>query len=366
MNYAKISRLSAPLCTRLPRKETGAARLRRSDLVIRVSSPSSSSKLPAALRALRHRNFQLFFGGQLISLIGTLMQVIAQSWLVYRLTGSSLLLGAVGFAAQIPVFLMAPLGGTTADRHGRKHVVIATQTSSMVLAFILAALTLTGKVQIWQVFLLAALLGVVNAFDLPARQAMLIDMVGKGDLMNAIALNSSMFNGSRIVGPAIAGVLVASIGEGWCFFANGASYIAVIISLLLMRVNTRRTLAAGSAAQQVIEGFRFVRRTAPIRASFAVTPWTSELGCDVLHSADACVRRPPPPSRGAGFRCLDGLGWRRCAAGRIDSGLAIWSGRTGPLDCTLLRRIWVVSSDVFLLSAFLALDGTPVPGGVLA
>jgi MFS family permease len=136
----------------------------------------------------------------------------------------------------------------------------------MILAFILAALTLTGKVQIWHVFTLAALLGVVNAFDLPARQAMLIDMVGKEDLMNAIALNSSMFNGSRIVGPAIAGVLVASIGEGWCFFANGASYIAVIISLLLMRVNTRRTLAAGSAAQQVIEGFRFVRRTAPIRA----------------------------------------------------------------------------------------------------
>ena len=272
------------MCTRLPRKETGAARLRRSDLVIRVSSPSSSSKLPAALRALRHRNFQLFFGGQLISLIGTWMQVIAQSWLVYRLTGSSLLLGAVGFAAQIPVFLMAPLGGTTADRHGRKHVVIATQTSSMILAFILAALTLTGKVQIWQVFLLAALLGVVNAFDLPARQAMLIDMVGKEDLMNAIALNSSMFNGSRIVGPAIAGVLVASIGEGWCFFANGASYIAVIISLLLMRVNTRRTLAAGSAAQQVIEGFRFVRRTAPIRALLLLLGLVSlvAMSCTVL------------------------------------------------------------------------------------
>jgi MFS family permease len=230
------------------------------------------------LRALRHRNFQLFFGGQFISLIGTWMQVIAQSWLVYRLTGSSLLLGAVGFAAQIPVFLIAPLGGTTADRHGRKHVVIATQTSSMVLAFILAALTLTGKVQIWQVFLLAALLGVVNAFDLPARQAMLIDMVGKEDLMNAIALNSSMFNGSRIVGPAIAGVLVASIGEGWCFFANGGSYIAVIISLLLMRVNTPRTLATGSAREQIIEGFRFVRRTAPIRALLLLLGLVSLVG----------------------------------------------------------------------------------------
>ena len=148
------------------------------------------------------------------------MQSVAEAWLVYRMTGSSLMLGAVGFASQIPVFLVAPLGGIIADRYNRQRIVIATQIASMILAFILAALTLTGRDQVWHIFVLAALLGVVNAFDIPARQSFLVDMVGKEDLMNAIALNSSMFNGARIVGPAIAGILVAKIGEGWCFLAN--------------------------------------------------------------------------------------------------------------------------------------------------
>ena len=221
----------------------------------------------AAGRALRHRNFQLFFGGQLISLVGTWMQTVAQSWLVYRLTGSGLLLGAVGFASQIPVFLVAPLGGITADRANRQRVVIATQTASMILAFILAALTLTGKVQVWHIFVLAALLGVVNAFDIPGRQSFLVDMVGKDDLMNAIALNSSMFNGARVIGPAVAGVLVARLGEGWCFFANAVSYIAVIAGLMMMRVHApARVSAKTSPWEHIVEGFQFVNRTAPIRA----------------------------------------------------------------------------------------------------
>ena len=201
---------------------------------------SRSSRLALAVRALRHRNFQLFFAGQLISLIGTWMQTVAQSWLVYRMTGSALLLGTVGFASQIPVFIMAPVGGIVADRHNRQRVVIGTQTASMILAGILAVLTLTHRVQVWQIMVLAAGLGVVNAFDIPARQAFLIDMVGREDLMNAIALNSSMFNGARIIGPAMAGILVASIGEGWCFFANAVSYIAVIAGLLLMRIEHRQ------------------------------------------------------------------------------------------------------------------------------
>jgi MFS family permease len=219
------------------------------------------------LRALKHRNFQLFFGGQLISLIGTWMQSVAQSWLVYRLTGSSLLLGSVGFASQIPVFLVAPFGGIVADRHNRHRVVIATQAASMLLAFILAFLTLTHMVRVGHIFVLAGLLGVVNAFDIPGRQSFLVDMVGKADLMNAIALNSSMFNGARIIGPAIAGILVARIGEGWCFFTNAVSYIAVIIGLLMMRVE-RPAYPASSASPlaHIIEGFRFVRHTAPIRA----------------------------------------------------------------------------------------------------
>src|SRR5271156_151311 len=235
-----------------------------------TNGPEPVSERPRwqiALRALHHRNFQLFFSGQLISLIGTWMQSVAQSWLVYRLTGSSLLLGSVGFASQFPVFLVAPLGGIVADRHNRQRVVIGTQIASMILALMLAVLTLTRTVQIWQIFVLAALLGVVNAFDIPGRQAFLVDMVGKEDLMNAIALNSSMFNGARIIGPAIAGILVAKIGEGWCFFANGISYIAVIVGLMMMRVQRpARRAPAASPWAHIIEGFRFVQGTAPIRA----------------------------------------------------------------------------------------------------
>jgi MFS family permease len=215
---------------------------------------------------MRHRNFQLFFSGQLISLIGTWMQTVAQSWLVYKITKSPLLLGSVGFASQFPVFLASPLGGIVADRYNRHRVVIATQTASMVLAFILAALALTHRITVPEIFVLAILLGIVNAFDLPGRQSFLVEMVGKEDLMNAIALNSSMFNGARVVGPAIAGILVARIGEGWCFFANAVSYIAVIAGLLLMKVTPRAIQPMGSAVAHVIEGFRFVRHTAPIRA----------------------------------------------------------------------------------------------------
>jgi MFS family permease len=228
-----------------------------------------SLRWQAAGRALRHRNFQLFFSGQLISLIGTWMQTVAQSWLVYRLTGSGLKLGAVGFASQIPVFLFAPLGGIVADRSNRKHVVIGTQVASMLLAFVLAALTLTHAIdhRVWLIFVLAALLGVVNAFDIPGRQSFLVDMVGKEDLMNAIALNSSMFNGARVIGPAVAGILVARLGEGYCFFANGVSYIAVIAGLMMMNVHAPARVSANTSPwEHMIEGFQFVNRTAPIRA----------------------------------------------------------------------------------------------------
>ena len=223
--------------------------------------------LPATLRALRYRNFQLFFSGQFISLIGTWMQNVAQAWLVYRITGSSVLLGAIGFSSQIPVFLFSPVGGIVADRFPRRRIVIGTQTASMLLAFALAALTLLHTVKIWQIFVLSALLGVVNAFDIPARQSFIVEMVGRTDLMNAIALNSSMFNASRVLGPAIAGILVANIGEGWCFFANGVSYIAVIIGLFLMHVQPQDSpVPSGSPVKHVIEGFRFVLESPAIHA----------------------------------------------------------------------------------------------------
>jgi MFS family permease len=237
-------------------------------------------------RALKHRNFQLFFGGQIISLVGTWMQTVAEAWLIYRLTGSSVLLGLLGFVSQIPIFLLSPLGGLVADRWPRRNVVIATQVSSMLLAFTLAALTLTGHIRrdtVWEIIVLATLLGVVNAFDVPARQSFLIEMVGREDLLNAIALNSSMFNGARLVGPAIAGFLVAKVGEGWCFFLNGVSYLAVIAGLFMMRiVNATQSHDGSAPLEKLREGFRFARRTKPIQAllllialvSFMALPYT--------------------------------------------------------------------------------------------
>src|SRR6185437_11854811 len=177
------------------------------------------------------------------------------------------LLGMVGFCSQIPVFLLAPIGGAVADRRNRHRILVATQTAAMILAFMLAALTLTHRVQVIHVFVLAALLGLVNAFDIPARQAFVVEMVGKDDLTNAIALNSSMVNGARIVGPAIAGILVATIGEGWCFLLNGVSYIAVIGGLVMMRITPlARVAPKKSAVADIAEGFRFVAGSPPVRA----------------------------------------------------------------------------------------------------
>ncbi|HWC16539.1 MAG TPA: MFS transporter [Terriglobales bacterium] len=243
-----------------------------------LSTTPSQSRLAGAFRSLRHRNFRLFFAGQLISLIGTWMQSVAQSWLVYRLTGSALLLGAIGFASQIPIFLLSPVAGAIVDRHNRHRIVIATQAASMILAFILAALTLVHIVTVRQVFVLASLLGFVNAFDIPARQAFIVEMVGKEDLMNAIALNSSMFNGARIVGPAVAGILVASIGEGWCFFANAVSYIAVIAGLFLMKVTRRERSQQTSALRDIKEGFAWVFNTKPIFALLLLVGLVSLVG----------------------------------------------------------------------------------------
>jgi MFS family permease len=220
---------------------------------------------PVALRALRHRNFRLFFCGQLISLIGTWMDPVAESWLVYRLTGSSLLLGTVAFAGQIPIFLLAPVGGIVADRYNRRSILVVTQSLIMILTLVLAGLTLTHVVRSWHVILLAALMGAVNAFDIAARQAFVVDMVSRQDLVNAIALNSTIFNGARIIGPALAGIVVAAVGEGWCFFANGISFLAVIAGLLMMTAPPPRPAIQGSPIGNVIEGFRFVMRAGPVR-----------------------------------------------------------------------------------------------------
>jgi MFS family permease len=244
------------------------------------AQPSLFSRLLSRLPALQSRNFRLFFAGQLISLIGTWMDNVAEAWLVYRLTGSSLKLGTVGFCSQIPVFLFAPLGGIVADRYNRHKIILTTQALSMGVAGVLAILTLTHRVQVWHVFVLAAMGGVINAFDIPARQAFLSDMVGREKLMNAIALNSSMFNGARIVGPAVAGILVASIGEGWCFGANSLSYIAVITGLLMMKLTYTPRAGArdNSPLQDIVEGFRFVKNAKPIRTLLLLLGLVSLVG----------------------------------------------------------------------------------------
>jgi MFS family permease len=234
-------------------------------------------------RALQHRNFQLFIAGQLVSLIGTWMQSTAQLWLVYKLTNSAALLGVFGFANQIPILLLASIGGYVGDRYDRHRSVIATQTASMILAFVLAGLTLTGAIHgprgAWVVIFIAFLVGIVNAFDVPIRQAFLVQMVGKEDLPNAIALNSSMFNGARVVGPAIAGFAIAWIGEGWCFFLNGVSFLAVIIALLAMRLpRVERKPSTESPLRSLLQGFRFAMGDLPIRSALLLLSWLSLLG----------------------------------------------------------------------------------------
>jgi MFS family permease len=232
-----------------------------------------------AFRALRHRNYALFFSGQLLSLAGTWMQSVAQSWLVYRLTGSAALLGAVAFATQFPVLVLAPVGGVVADTTNRRRILLATQTTAMLLAFVLAALTLTDRIRVAHLFIVGVMLGIVNAFDIPGRQSFVIEMVGRDDLMNAIALNSAMVNASRILGPAAAGVLVAAVGEGWCFALNGFSFLAVLIGLLAMTLPaTVVRRLDGSAFANIAEGFRFASRNPPVRAVLLLLGVVSLLG----------------------------------------------------------------------------------------
>ena len=223
---------------------------------------------PSLLRALRHRNYRLFFAGQSLSLVGTWVTRIATGWLIYRLTGSSLLLGVVGFCGQIPTLFLAPVAGVFVDRWDRHRVLIATQVLSMLQSLALAVLALAGIITVAEVLVLQLFQGVINAFDTPARQAFVVSMIeDRADLGNAIALNSSMVNASRILGPSIGGVLIAAVGEGWCFLLDAVSYLAVIASLRAMHVVP--TAAAGRPATRVWEelrtGFRYVSGFVPIR-----------------------------------------------------------------------------------------------------
>ncbi len=232
------------------------------------------------IRALSSRNYRLFFIGQGISLIGTWMQSIAMSWLVYRLTGSTLLLGVVGFAGQIPSFVFTPFAGVLADRWNRHHILVVTQSLAMVQAFITAGLALTGMITVWHLIALSIFLGLVNSFDIPARQALVVLMVEKKeDLPNAIALNSFLFNGARLVGPTIAGILIAILGEGLCFLINAVSYIAVIIALLAMKLNIEKKESQDSKVfQQLKEGIGYAFSSVSIRTILILSATISFVG----------------------------------------------------------------------------------------
>jgi MFS family permease len=235
------------------------------------------------VRALRHRNYRLFFSGQSVSLVGTWMTRIATSWLVYRLTGSALLLGLVGFAGQIPSFLLAPFAGVLVDRWNRHRLLVVTQVLAMIQSAALAILALSGVITIWHVLLLSLFQGLINAFDMPARQAFVVEMVeSRADLANAIALNSSMVNAARLLGPAIGGALIAAVGEGWCFAFDALSYLAVIASLLLMRLAPRaeraRPAAHGRVLAELRQGLAYVTGSAPIRSILLLLAVVSLVG----------------------------------------------------------------------------------------
>jgi MFS family permease len=233
-----------------------------------------------AWRALRHRNFRLFFGGQSISLIGTWMTRVATSWLVYRLTQSPLLLGVVGFAGQIPTFILAPLAGVIVDRIDRRTLLVWTQALAMVQSLVLAFLTLTHQITIPEILGLSIMQGFINAFDMPGRQSFMVKMVeDKTALSNAIAINSSMVNAARLIGPSLAGMLIAVSSEGWCFLVDGISYIAVIVSLLMMRLSpSMEQRATTTMVVQLREGWTYVANSAPIRTILMLFALISLMG----------------------------------------------------------------------------------------
>ncbi len=317
----------------------------------------------ARFRALKHRNFQLFIAGQLVSLIGTWMQTTAQLWLVYRLTGSAALLGVFGFANQIPMLVLASVGGYVGDRYSKHRGVIATQTFSMLLAFLLTALTLSNVVKVWHLIAITFLVGIVNAFDVPIRQSFFVQMVGKEDLPNAIALNSSIFNGARVVGPAIAGFAIARIGEGWCFFLNGVSFLAVIFALMAMRIEPHQPKHTGeSPLQSLLQGFRFAMHDRPIRSALLLMSMLSLFGLQysvfmpifadkVLHTG----------ARGLGFLMSAAgvgavLGALQFAARTHYKGLAKWIAVTS-VTCSVCLLIFSQSRLFWLSIALLFVVG---------
>jgi MFS family permease len=306
---------------------------------------------PPALRSLAHRNLRLFFAGQCVSLVGSWMQSVAQAWLVYRLTHSSRLLGLIGFLSQIPVFLFGAWAGSLADRFPRRRVVLLTQSNALLQAAVLAVLTLSGAVRPWHILALAFMLGMSYAFEIPARQALLGEIAGP-DMPNALALNSSIVNGARVVGPALAGVLVAAVGEGWCFALNALSFLGTIYALLVMQIPPQARVPGAGAGAHLLDGLRHARRAPLLRALLLLTATSSVFGmsyiallpifaADVLRGG-AGLLGTLQARAGAGALAgalllllragLRGLGrWVAVGASSLGLGLAVFSLSRSPL-----------------------------------
>ncbi|BAE52048.1 MFS transporter [Paramagnetospirillum magneticum] len=296
--------------------------------------------------ALRHPGYRLFFCGQAVSLMGSWMQMVAQSWLVYRLTGSAEMLGLVAFVGQIPVFIFGLLGGAVADRVPRRRLILMTQGAFLLQAAGLAALTLAGWVQIWHVLALAVLFGIINAVDIPARQAFTVDLVGKEDLGSAVALDASIFNAARLVAPALAGALVAALGEGWCFALNAVSFLGVIIALAVMAEPASATggPAGESMLARVREGIAFVAGHGPILALMAM------LGLSGLMGMSFSVLMPVFADRVlAGGPEMLGLLMSAAGAGALAASLAV----AGPMQGASRGRVaWGLCAFGVALVAF--------------
>lgn len=251
---------------------------------------TTASGALAVLSVFRHRNYRLFFAGQLVSLMGTWITSVAQGWLVYRLSNSPFLLGLVSFAGQVPVFFVASFGGMIADRVDRRRLLVVTQTLSMLQSTVLAVLTLTGMITVPEIVGLALFQGTVNAFDIPTRQAFTVEMVGRKDLRNAIALNSMMFNLARIVGPTVAGLLIAVAGEGVCFSIDAVSYAAVLVGLMLMVVQAKPRRVTGRPLQEIRDGFAYSWRSPQIRIVLLLVGACAAFGASYISLMPAVAR----------------------------------------------------------------------------
>ena len=314
--------------------------------------------------AFRHRNYRLFFGGQLVSLIGTWMQMVAEGWLVYQLSNSSFTLGFIRFLNTIPFTVLTLVGGAVADRMDKRRILLATQTVSMLLAFTLAGLVFSRTVKVWHVAVLAFFLGIANAFDVPARQSFVVDMVGKEDLMNAIALNSSMFNGARVFGPALAGLLIGVVGVAGCFTLNGLSFVAVIASYLAMRMPRAEPRKGGHASirEATVEALKFVAGNRILRTVLSLVGIVSLFGWpysvlmpvfarDILHvgaTGYGCLMAANGLGALLGALMLASLG------GQVKRRKLVY---TGVLGFSLMTFVFALSRNVWLSAGALACGG---------